>query len=63
MKPSRYNTFFEYNNKKFAFNAMTCALAEVDDDFLYILDNLQNGEIDDDNGLVKSIKKGGLYNR
>lgn len=59
MKPSRYNTFFEYNNKKFAFNAMTCALAEVDDDFLYILDNLQNGEIDDDNGLVKSIKKGG----
>lgn len=27
MKPSRYNIFFEYNDKKFAFNAMTCALA------------------------------------
>jgi len=42
MKPSKYNVLFEHEGKNFAFNGMTCALAEVTDDFFNILDSIEN---------------------
>lgn len=59
MKASRYNIIFEHNDKKLAFNAFSCALAEVNDDFLRILNNCQ--EIDgynEDSELIKNMKEG-----
>ncbi len=58
MKASRYNITFESNNKHFAFNAMSCALAEADDTFFYILNNLSEGPVDNSNELMKSMKEG-----
>lgn len=45
MKKSRYNVVFEHNDKKFAFNGMACALAEVTDDFLNIINSIENLDI------------------
>ncbi len=43
MKASKYNIFWDLDNsKKIAFNSMTCALAEVDDSFFNILNNIRN---------------------
>lgn len=43
MKASKYNFIWDMENgKKIAFNAITCALAEVDDDFMNILENVDN---------------------
>ncbi len=59
MKASRYNIIFEHNNKKFAFNAFSCALAEIDKDFLRILNNCKKiDSYSKDSELIKNMKEG-----
>ena len=62
MKKSRYNRILESDGKKIAFNSITCSLAEVDDDFFRILDNLDNLDFDNlsekDAELVEQMKEG-----
>lgn len=53
MKSSRYNIFFEHNGKEFAFNSMSCALAEITDDFKNIMKSL---ETLDESALDKNTK-------
>ncbi|CDZ23316.1 radical SAM protein [[Clostridium] cellulosi] len=65
MKPSRFNLIFDYCGKKIAFNSMTCALAEVDDDFFRILDavktnhDISNTQVQDGQ-LIQKMKDGGF---
>lgn len=59
MKASRYNILFEYNNKKIAFNACSCALAEVDEDFFRILSSPKIDTSNEDPELIKNMKAGG----
>ena len=40
MKQSKYNFVFDHKGKKYAFNAVTCALAEVNSDFFNLLNNV-----------------------
>lgn len=42
MKKSKYNYFFEYENKKLGFNSMSCALAEIDESFDKLYENIEN---------------------
>jgi uncharacterized protein len=41
MKASMYNQFWSIDNKKVAYNSLTNALAEVDDQFVSVLNNIQ----------------------
>ncbi|MCL2312646.1 MAG: 4Fe-4S cluster-binding domain-containing protein [Firmicutes bacterium] len=62
MKSSKYNVIFEHSGKKFAFNCMTYALAEVTYDFFNILDSIET--LDEENldadtkELVYAMKEG-----
>lgn len=63
MKKSKYNKIIKLENgKTLAFNSVTCALAEVDEEFLDVLENIEN--IDSENlsekmkELVKSMSDG-----
>lgn len=62
MKPSRYNVFFEHNGKDFAFNSMSCALAEISSDFKNIMESLKTLDESvlnkDTKSLVASMKDG-----
>lgn len=62
MKKSRYTRILETDGKKIAFNSITCSLAEVDDDFFRILDNLDNIDFNNlsekDAELVDQMKDG-----
>lgn len=60
MIKSKYNIFFDYEDKKIAFNAMTCGLAMVDKEFFNIYDNIENIADDDCRQIVKDMKKGGF---
>lgn len=43
MKKSRYNMFWSLEDgTRIAFNCMTCALAEINDDFMDVLNNIEN---------------------
>lgn len=42
MKKSKFNYFFEVDGKKLAFNAMSCGLAEIDQDFEEIYENIDH---------------------
>lgn len=43
MRKSNYNKILKTNDgKRIAFNSMTCALAEVDETFFEIYDNVEN---------------------
>ncbi|HEY9062823.1 MAG TPA: radical SAM protein [Pseudobacteroides sp.] len=45
MKASRYNFFWTLNDDvKIAFNSLTCALAQIDDEFINIIDNIEDIE-------------------
>ena len=47
MKKSKYNKIIELENgKTIAFNSLTCALAEVDEEFLNVLENIENIDTD-----------------
>lgn len=42
MKKSRYNIFFNRDGKELAFNSMSCALAEIGDDFKQIYETIEH---------------------
>ena len=47
MKKSKYNKIIKLEDgKTIAFNSVTCALAEVDQDFLDVLENIENIDIE-----------------
>lgn len=47
MKKSKYNKIIKLEDgKTIAFNSVTCALAEVDQDFLAVLANIENIDIE-----------------
>lgn len=63
MKKSSYNKFLKTEDgKKIAFNSMTCALAEVDDNFFEIYDNIESLKYDnldkEQKKLVQSMLEG-----
>lgn len=63
MNKSNYNFIWEKDSKTIAFNSMTCALAEVEDDFLNMLDKIENINYKDLNDkqkeLFNNMKDGG----
>lgn len=62
MKVSRYNIFRKVDNVNIAFNSLTCALAVVNDDFISIVNAIENGIFDIENcdkDLLNSMKAGG----
>lgn len=60
MIKSKYNIFFDYEDRKIAFNAMTCGLAEVDDEFFSVYNSLDSISEDDSRQIVADMKKGGF---
>lgn len=63
MKQSNYNIIFDHNDKKLAFNSISCVLAEVDNDFLSMLQNKSLDEnifTDKQKELVKNMKDSGF---
>lgn len=42
MKESKYNKYFNFNGKKYVFNAMTTALADINENFERIIANIAN---------------------
>lgn len=63
MKQSKYNFLFAHKGKKYAFNAVTGALAEVSSDFSYLLNNIFSAKEETLNeknkNLLNLMKKGG----
>ena len=56
MKKSKYNKIIELENgKTIAFNSLTCALAEVDEEFLNVLENIENIDTDKISGNMKEL--------
>jgi uncharacterized protein len=56
MKASKYNKFWEMEGgSRIAFNCMTCALAEIEDDFMEILDNIENIKYEELNSTKKEL--------
>ena len=65
VKSFKYNIVFEHNGERFAFNSFTTALNKIDDEFIYILDNIKqmgNGMIARQNLVEEMIKEGYLVN-
>ncbi len=62
MKASKYNVVFDYKGKRLAFNGLSAALAEVDDNFIRLLNNVKNIKEDElseeDKNLLEDMKKG-----
>ena len=65
MKSSNYNILFDHNGKKLAFNSMTCALAEVNDKFFRLLNEIEHNNFHEENlseedlSVLENMKKGG----
>ena len=62
MKLSRYNFLRRYDDATIFFNAATCALAVVDENFLRVLDNVKNNSYDEKNydaQLIADMKSSG----
>ncbi|KKY00429.1 radical SAM protein [Paraclostridium benzoelyticum] len=56
MKKSKYNKIIKLENEKtIAFNSLTCALAEVDEEFLNVLENIENIDTDNISGKMKEL--------
>ncbi|MBQ3067602.1 MAG: SPASM domain-containing protein [Oscillospiraceae bacterium] len=62
MKASKYNIVFDYKGKKLAFNGLSAAFAEIDDNFIRLLDNIKNIKEDElsekDKDLLEDMKRG-----
>jgi len=56
MKQSRYNFLFHHKGKEYIFNAATCALAEVEAEFMNVLQSPQNISTEDSSELIKNMK-------
>lgn len=64
MKPSKYNIFFKHKGQEFAFNGMSCALAEITDDFKNIirsLETLDETNLNEDTKELLNLMKEGKY--
>ena len=62
MKLSRYNFLRQYDDATIFFNAVTCALAVVDENFLRVLDDVKNNSYDEKNydaQLIADMKASG----
>ena len=62
MKLSRYNFLKQYDDATIFFNATTCALAVVDENFLRVLNDVKNGTYDEKNydaQLIADMKSSG----
>ena len=62
MKLSRYNFLKQYDDATIFFNATTCALAVVDENFLRVLDDVKNNSYDEKNydaQLIADMKSSG----
>ena len=62
MKLSRYNLLRQYDDATIFFNATTCALAVVDENFLRVLDDVKNNSYDEKNydaQLIADMKNSG----
>ena len=62
MKLSRYNFLRRYDDATIFFNATTCALAVVDENFLRVLDDVNNNSYDEknyDTQLIADMKSSG----
>ena len=62
MKLSRYNFLRQYDDATIFFNATTCALAVVDENFLRVLDDVKNNSYDEKNydaQLIADMKSSG----
>ncbi len=62
MKLSRYNFLRQYEDATIFFNAITCALAVVDENFLRVLDDVKNNSYDEKNydaQLIADMKSSG----
>lgn len=62
MKLSRYNILRRYDDATIFFNAATCALAVVDENFLRVLDDVKNNSYDEKNydaQLIADMKSSG----
>lgn len=62
MKLSRYNFLRQYDDATIFFNATTCALAVVDENFLRVLDDVKNNSYDEkryDAQLIADMKSSG----
>lgn len=66
MKASKYNIIFAYKDKNLAFNSMTCALAEVNDNFFKLLNAIKSNNFNEKNldledlNTFENMKKGGF---
>ncbi len=64
MKASKYNVFFKHKGQEFAFNGMSCALAEITDGFKNImrsLETLDETNLDEDTKELLNLMKEGKY--
>ena len=59
MRESRYNLYFEHEGAQLCFNAMTCAFAEIGEEFYQALDCLRRGEEIADAELRQNMEYGG----
>lgn len=62
MKLSRYNFLKQYDDATIFFNAATCALAVVDENFLRVIDDVKNNSYDEKNydaQLIADMKSSG----
>ncbi len=62
MKLSRYNFLRQYDDATIFFNAATCALAVVDENFLHVFDDVKNNSYDEKNydaQLIADMKSSG----
>ncbi|OPZ85180.1 MAG: hypothetical protein BWY74_03989 [Firmicutes bacterium ADurb.Bin419] len=56
MKISKYNMFWKLEDgTNIAFNSMTCALAEINEDFMEVLNNIENINYEELNGEKKEL--------
>lgn len=60
MKESNYNIFWDIEDKHYAFNSMTCALAEVEQEFYDILEGIRNNKITDNKRMLNDMSEGGF---
>lgn len=63
MKASKYNILFDYKGKKLAFNGLSASFAEVEDDFIRLIENLpkssdEKGLSSKDIKLLEDMKRG-----
>ncbi|MDR1260315.1 MAG: radical SAM/SPASM domain Clo7bot peptide maturase [Oscillospiraceae bacterium] len=55
MKASKYNVFFNYKGKDLAFNGITSAFAEVDEDFCKVMRNIDSLNVDNVDKKTKKL--------